>query len=734
MRVLIVLAHKNSARGKQLSERFIKQVRGVFAACPNFSERLDILVRSHSQLGEFIPPPATPEEVPDIVHVRDRITSLDGIDFVFLDGDDNLLPWSRPAAAMLQLLHLCLASGKVVFGCGCAVQLLAYLACVGPVQVPVLNGGGKGGTLRSFGSERPPPGSRPQSAAPGIGRPSSSTPDAAAAAASEAAGGLLLERQTGDLFRFDAARRAWAPVGNVGVHCALGASQSSNDASKATGINRSDGVGPCEIIQNERFHFLFDGVWPAKLVVPESNEWHCHLPTFDTGIKLPTGTFELKALATSRLGAQVVECRNAVGLQFRPEDKFPQTMRMMQNFVNAKIALMLGEGAHGDPPSRILEMAARDPRHSDLVQQLLRSLAPPTSGILHSGPPSRRPDGAAGPSPEPGQMRPRPFSAASAPNLTASGQPKRSTSASALGRTANTMQRPGTPGGVVAGGPGAAPASSMAAAPSAAAAYTVRPEAALTYLNESRAALATTAEQVHMGRETIGTMNDDVPLFTAKPPRPSSAGPGAPGAASSRPGSRPGSAYGSQGGGGGGASRQSQMLSKSSSGTTADLVPRIVAEDLILDGGESAPADAPAQLAQMRALQAAAAAKAARPRTVRVKRASGKPFSNYQKYEAMTNALVGHTIHVTSVGPYVSKLEQINLDEQDKKNRSIHRDNFKPGGLWDKYEAPPGGWGFAAAGFVLPDDLPATARNFGSFYNTHAHRFRWTEPKKNLYM
>ena len=272
---------------------------------------------------------------------------------------------------MLQLLHLCLASGKVVFGCGCAVQLLAYLACVGPVQVPVLNGGGKGGTLRSFGSERPPPGSRPQSAAPGIGRPSSSTPDAAAAAASEAAGGLLLERQTGDLFRFDAARRAWAPVGNVGVHCALGASQSSNDASKATGINRSDGVGPCEIIQNERFHFLFDGVWPAKLVVPESNEWHCHLPTFDTGIKLPTGTFELKALATSRLGAQVVECRNAVGLQFRPEDKFPQTMRMMQNFVNAKIALMLGEGAHGDPPRRIFEMAARDPRHSDLVQQLL---------------------------------------------------------------------------------------------------------------------------------------------------------------------------------------------------------------------------------------------------------------------------------------------------------------------------------------------------------------------------
>ena len=51
-----------------------------------------------------------------------------------------------------------------------------------------------------------------------------------------------------------------------------------------------------------------------------------------------------------------------------------------------------------------------------------------------------------------------------------------------------------------------------------------------------------------------------------------------------------------------------------------------------------------------------------------------------------------------------------------------------------RYEPPPGGWGFAAAGFVLPDDLPATAKRFGSFYNTHAHQFRYTKPKMNLYM
>ena len=71
---------------------------------------------------------------------------------------------------------------------------------------------------------------------------------------------------------------------------------------------------------------------------------------------------------------------------------------------------------------------------------------------------------------------------------------------------------------------------------------------------------------------------------------------------------------------------------------------------------------------------------------------------------------------------------------QDKRAHSIHKDNFKPGGLWDKWQPPPGGWGFAAAGFVLPDDLPATHKRFGSFYNTHCHQFRYTAPKKNLYM
>ena len=118
--------------------------------------------------------------------------------------------------------------------------------------------------------------------------------------------------------------RAWTPVGNVGVHCSLGAIGGRPEATGAsTGINRSDGIGACEFTQLARFHFLFDAVFPTRLLVLETNEWHCHLPPFDAYIKLPTGLFRVDTLATSKLGAQIVECRNAVACQFRPDDKFP---------------------------------------------------------------------------------------------------------------------------------------------------------------------------------------------------------------------------------------------------------------------------------------------------------------------------------------------------------------------------------------------------------------------------
>ena len=497
---------------------------------------------------------------------------------------------------------------------------------------------------------------------------------------------MYLERQTGDLFRFDEQRRVWAPVGNVGVHCSLGAQSSQSDGAHPTGLNRSDGIGPCELTQRARFHPLFEEVWPAKLIVPESNEWHCHLPAFDNALHLPTGVCEMRVLATSRLGAQVVECRNAVALQFRPEERFPQTLRMLRNFVNSKMSLILGDTAsNGVMPKRMLEMAAREPQHSDLVQQVIRSLAPPTSGPFAVRPaPTASRTGAGG-------------GAKGAALGASGGGGSRGLGYSAAPNHREAPSRPSRPG---------------SAGSAAGAGYNVRPSAALSYVRASQDALQAHAEQVHVGKAPQAVLGAELPgmgqelkLYVTKPPPPSSTGGGA-----SRPPPKGGAAQAGGANAGG------------------VLVPRVFSNDLVIDNldAEELPQGAPPQ--------GGVAEAQGKPRIVRIRRPSGKPFSNYQKYEAKRTALKGHTIHVTSVGPFISKYDQRMLDEGDARAKSIHEEAFKPGGLWDKWEAPPGGWGFAAAGFMLPDDLPQTQKRFGSFYNTHAHQFRYTAPKENLYM
>ena len=47
---------------------------------------------------------------------------------------------------------------------------------------------------------------------------------------------------------------------------------------------------------------------------------------------------------------------------------------------------------------------------------------------------------------------------------------------------------------------------------------------------------------------------------------------------------------------------------------------------------------------------------------------------------------------------------------------------MKPGGLWDKYDA--GQTGFAALGYNIPESMPPSAHQYGSFYNSSMHKFR----------
>ena len=274
MRVLVVLAFRTG--DKRTGEKYVAHIRAAIGAhTAGVHERVEVLVRTHAQLRAFLPPLPRPGEPPASDPVRHAITALDGIDLVFIDGEDTLVPWQRPAGPLLQLLHLCVTSAKPVLGCGPTLAMLAYLANVGPVPLRV-----RSGELHAFAPPAEPAGSG----------------DAEAA---EMPPPSRVDKRTGDVFGYVAERGgAWVAHANVGLRCAPRPDEPTGEGSRPTRRNRSDGVGCAEVAQLARFHFLFRDFAPGRFTLPQRNEWHAALRGAEA-VRTPLGSFPLRGLAFS---------------------------------------------------------------------------------------------------------------------------------------------------------------------------------------------------------------------------------------------------------------------------------------------------------------------------------------------------------------------------------------------------------------------------------------------------
>ena len=138
MRILIITAYDR--RKASLGHQFAAHVKSCFKSLRHSHEQFTFIVRRHSELGEFVPDPHAQHDPADVARGRACISAFDGLDMIFLDGDERLLPWAPDALPLLQLMHMCCTSGKCMLGCGCAVQLMTYLASVGPTTLAVVNG------------------------------------------------------------------------------------------------------------------------------------------------------------------------------------------------------------------------------------------------------------------------------------------------------------------------------------------------------------------------------------------------------------------------------------------------------------------------------------------------------------------------------------------------------------------------------------------------------------------
>jgi len=117
---------------------------------------------------------------------------FDCLDFVFLDGDANLLPWKTEKFSLLY--RMCKSTNKCFFSAGVGMMMLVYYCASGYTDLHVINGNGRGSHLTEIHYIDQ-------------WRVNTLTKNE-----------VFLDNATGDYYNYWKDLEVWAPAGNIGLH------------------------------------------------------------------------------------------------------------------------------------------------------------------------------------------------------------------------------------------------------------------------------------------------------------------------------------------------------------------------------------------------------------------------------------------------------------------------------------------------------------------------------------
>ena len=189
MRCLVVDAFDQNLCGRKALRYFVRSINRAFACADPEGASVHTTVAPLDALEDFI-----------YVDHEDRenltkIKRFDRLDFVFVGGDPEVLPWSAAAKQLYILMRMCFITNKCIFGTSIGAQIFALLcATKGYQQVNVINGV-RGGGIRDLVEED-------------IGMHHQVV---------NAKVEMFLDAESGDLFQMDKAHGCWIPFSNSGI-------------------------------------------------------------------------------------------------------------------------------------------------------------------------------------------------------------------------------------------------------------------------------------------------------------------------------------------------------------------------------------------------------------------------------------------------------------------------------------------------------------------------------------
>jgi len=323
MRVLIVDGFPPTSQGRQELEDFKVVIKSSLEEpYKSFLDSVAFAVRDKSGLEDFLYDPTTE------FTSRAAMGSFRALDLVFVGGDANLLPWQSSCRQLLILLKACIREHKPTFLCALGMQCLSHLCAVGCEKITVFNGRGRGGALSTLHA-------LPEHVAMNL-----------------RSCDLFLDAATGDLFRKTNEFGDFSKYKNVGMsdpaqdqHPQAG----KRPTYKAHQLDAASRLGPAAARRNECVaevadsrllqHFLLRGV-PREFLVPAMHLWQVH----------DTPPSPLQMIAMSSRGPQLVLLGPICGAQFVISRKYPETGKILSNWVEDMCAKLRSGKHHGFCP------------------------------------------------------------------------------------------------------------------------------------------------------------------------------------------------------------------------------------------------------------------------------------------------------------------------------------------------------------------------------------------------
>lgn len=189
MKVLLVDAFSKSAKGRTQFKQFYETTRQCFERAsegvqPNY------VVRSFRNLKDYIYEADT-----EFMNPR-AYRNFDSVDFIIVDGNANLRPWTRQVRQLLLLFKMAVMTQKCCFLASVGFQTLVHLFATSGVKLEILNGP-VGGRTEDLSFTKPVV--RDKNAVMSQPLP------------------VFLDNKTGDLFFYRPNKKAWCACSNVGM-------------------------------------------------------------------------------------------------------------------------------------------------------------------------------------------------------------------------------------------------------------------------------------------------------------------------------------------------------------------------------------------------------------------------------------------------------------------------------------------------------------------------------------